>query len=145
LTENQGFPEINPHRVRMSEAVFSRARSTKVSIRVHRKTSKTLGPLSLERYQGVIHFRRILLRVSRQIVRISLHPFPPGGTMVTLKTNLFLYVRGLIEREEGQDLVEYALVVALIAFGAIVSMNFLASGINTAFSDVAATLTSNVT
>jgi pilus assembly protein Flp/PilA len=65
--------------------------------------------------------------------------------MVTLKTNLFLYVRGLIEREEGQDLVEYALVVALIAFGAIVSMNFLASGINTAFSDVAATLTSNVT
>ena len=59
--------------------------------------------------------------------------------------NLFLYVRNLIEHEEGQDLVEYALVVALIAFGAIVSMKFLATGINTAFSDIAATLTSNIT
>jgi Flp pilus assembly pilin Flp len=59
--------------------------------------------------------------------------------------NLFLYVRYLVEREEGQDLVEYAWVVALIAFGAIVSMNFLSTGINTAFSDIAATLTSNVT
>jgi len=47
--------------------------------------------------------------------------------------------------DEGQDLVEYALVVALIAFGAIVSMNFLATGINTAFSDIAATLNSNIT
>jgi pilus assembly protein Flp/PilA len=65
--------------------------------------------------------------------------------MTTLSTNLFLYVRSLVEREEGQDLVEYALVVALIAFGAITSMNFLASGLNTAFSDVAVTLTSNIT
>lgn len=65
--------------------------------------------------------------------------------MDTLRTNLFLYVRSLIEREEGQDLVEYALVVALIAFGAVASMNFLATGINTAFSDIATTLTSNVT
>ena len=59
--------------------------------------------------------------------------------------NLSLYVRDLIEREEGQDLVEYALVVALIAFGAIVSMKFLATGINTAFSDIATTLTTNIT
>ena len=65
--------------------------------------------------------------------------------MARLSTNLFLYVRSLVEREEGQDLVEYALVVALIAFGAILSMNFLVQGINTAFSDVATTLTSNVT
>jgi pilus assembly protein Flp/PilA len=65
--------------------------------------------------------------------------------MATLNTNLLLYVRNLVEREEGQDLVEYALVVALIAFGAIVSMNFLANGINTAFSDIATTLTTNIT
>ena len=38
--------------------------------------------------------------------------------MTTLTNNMYLYVRNLIEREEGQDLVEYALVVALIAFGA---------------------------
>jgi pilus assembly protein Flp/PilA len=63
------------------------------------------------------------------------------GTMVN---SLYLYLRNLIEREEGQDLVEYALVVALIAFGAIVGMGQLASGINTAFTAIANTLTSDV-
>lgn len=65
--------------------------------------------------------------------------------MNSVCTNLYLRVRNLIEREEGQDLVEYALVVALIAFGAIAAMNFLSAGINTAFSDIAATLTSSIT
>jgi len=60
-------------------------------------------------------------------------------------TNLYLYVRSLIEREEGQDLVEYALVVALIAFGAIAGMQFLATGIDNAFSDIANVLTTNIT
>jgi pilus assembly protein Flp/PilA len=60
-------------------------------------------------------------------------------------TKLYLFVRNLIEREEGQDLVEYALVVALIAFGAIAGMQFLATGLNNAFSDIANVLTSNVT
>ena len=50
----------------------------------------------------------------------------------------------LLDREEGQDLVEYALVVALIAFGAIAGMGYLATGINHAFSDIASTLTTNV-
>jgi pilus assembly protein Flp/PilA len=58
--------------------------------------------------------------------------------------SLYLYLRNLIEREEGQDLVEYALVVALIAFGAIVGMGKLATGINTAFTAIANTLTSDV-
>jgi pilus assembly protein Flp/PilA len=60
-------------------------------------------------------------------------------------TNLFLCVRSLVEREEGQDLVEYALVVALIAFGAITGMQFLAAGLNQAFSDIATVLTTNIT
>jgi pilus assembly protein Flp/PilA len=67
-----------------------------------------------------------------------------GGTMEKL-TNLFLYAHSLVEREEGQDLVEYALVVALIAFGAIAAMQFLATGINNAFSDISNVLTSNIT
>jgi pilus assembly protein Flp/PilA len=50
----------------------------------------------------------------------------------------------LIEDEQGQDLVEYALVVALIAFGAIAGMGYLAKGINHAFSGIATTLTANV-
>ena len=59
--------------------------------------------------------------------------------------NLFLYVRNLVEHEEGQDLVEYALVVALIAFGAITGMQFLASGLNNAFDTISDVLTSSIT
>jgi pilus assembly protein Flp/PilA len=73
------------------------------------------------------------------------HPLPSGGKMVTLSNKLFLYVRSLVEREEGQDLVEYALVVALIAFGAIAGMQFLATGLNSAFDVISSTLSSNIT
>jgi len=48
------------------------------------------------------------------------------------------------QREEGQDLVEYALVVALIAFGATAGMNSLASGLNTAFQGISTTLGSYI-
>lgn len=58
--------------------------------------------------------------------------------------NLYSTLRNIVSREEGQDLVEYALVVALIAFGAITGMGYLATGINNAFSTVSSTLTSNV-
>jgi pilus assembly protein Flp/PilA len=46
--------------------------------------------------------------------------------------------------EDGQDLIEYALVVALIAFGAIAGMNGLATQINTAFGQIGTILTSSV-
>jgi pilus assembly protein Flp/PilA len=48
----------------------------------------------------------------------------------------------LASREEGQDLVEYALVVALIAFGATAGMSQLATGLNTAFGHISTTLNS---
>ena len=64
--------------------------------------------------------------------------------MQLLSTNLYLFVRSLLDREEGQDLVEYALVVALIAFGAITGMGYLATGLNNAFSGIATTLTTDV-
>ena len=50
----------------------------------------------------------------------------------------------LMNREEGQDLVEYALVVALIAFGAIAGMSALSLGINTAFGDISTKLASDI-
>jgi pilus assembly protein Flp/PilA len=65
--------------------------------------------------------------------------------MNTPISNLYFHVRNLVTREEGQDLVEYALVVALIAFGAIAGLGTLAAGLNSAFSQIALTLTSNVT
>ena len=43
-------------------------------------------------------------------------------------------------QEEGQDLIEYALVVALIAFAATVGMQSLATQINTLFINLGTTL-----
>jgi pilus assembly protein Flp/PilA len=51
-------------------------------------------------------------------------------------------VQTLLLREEGQDLVEYALVVALVCFGAITAMRTLATDINTVFSNIGTKLTS---
>ena len=45
-------------------------------------------------------------------------------------------IKDVLNREEGQDLIEYALIVALIAFAATVGMGSLASGINQAFSNI---------
>lgn len=46
--------------------------------------------------------------------------------------------------DQGQDLVEYALVVALIAFAAIAGMGTLAKDINNAFIAIGNTLQSSV-
>jgi len=54
---------------------------------------------------------------------------------------LFKLLRQLC-REEGQDLVEYALVVALIAFAATAGMKSFATKINTVFTTLGTTLTS---
>jgi pilus assembly protein Flp/PilA len=64
--------------------------------------------------------------------------------MNDLMIRMYVAAKMLMEREEGQDLVEYALVVALIAFGAIAGMQFLATGINQAFSKISVVLTSNI-
>ena len=53
--------------------------------------------------------------------------------------------RRLWQEEEGQDLVEYALLVVLIALGAILAMKSLASAISDAFSTAGANLTSAAT
>ena len=49
-------------------------------------------------------------------------------------------LRSFVRGEEGQDLIEYALVVALIAFAATVGMGAAANGINTAFNKIASKL-----
>lgn len=48
----------------------------------------------------------------------------------------------LWKEEQGQDLVEYALLIVLVALGAVVAMKALASAISDAFSNAAANLTS---
>ena len=51
----------------------------------------------------------------------------------------------LLMSEEGQDLIEYALVVALIAFAATAGMSTLATIINLAFTNIGTTLSSYIT
>ena len=46
--------------------------------------------------------------------------------------------------DSGQDLIEYALVVALIAFAATVGMGNVAQGINDSFSKIASKLNSAI-
>jgi pilus assembly protein Flp/PilA len=62
--------------------------------------------------------------------------------MNSILLKLYLKFQELKNREDGQDLVEYALVVALIAFGATAAMQSLSSAINTAFVDISDDLTS---
>jgi pilus assembly protein Flp/PilA len=59
--------------------------------------------------------------------------------MNNMLLKLYVKFQELKNREEGQDLVEYAMVVALIAFGATAGMKALSGGINTAFSHITAT------
>jgi pilus assembly protein Flp/PilA len=53
---------------------------------------------------------------------------------------LSVKVQNLLSKEEGQDLIEYALVVALVAFAATAGMKTLANGLNTAFTHIQTTL-----
>ena len=59
-----------------------------------------------------------------------------------LMLGICAYVRSLAARQDGQDLVEYALVVALIAFGAVAGMDQLGGEIYVAFFDVSSDLAS---
>jgi pilus assembly protein Flp/PilA len=58
---------------------------------------------------------------------------------------LYVKIQALIDRNEGQDLVEYALVVALVAFGATAALQTLGSGLNSAFTNISSTLASSLT
>ena len=53
-----------------------------------------------------------------------------------------IQLQNLMRREEGQDLIEYALVVALIALAATAGMSTVASDINVAFSNIGTKLAS---
>ncbi|MGA2570540.1 MAG: Flp family type IVb pilin [Terracidiphilus sp.] len=55
---------------------------------------------------------------------------------------LALYVRlqNLMSREEGQDLVEYALLVCLIALAAITGVKNVATAVSTVFNNISNSL-----
>jgi len=58
--------------------------------------------------------------------------------------NICALLKGLAIRQGGQDLVEYALVVALIAFAATAGMRKVAAGVSSAYSNASSQLVSSV-
>jgi pilus assembly protein Flp/PilA len=60
--------------------------------------------------------------------------------MNTLLQYAYLKAFEQIHSEEGQDLVEYALVIVLVALGCVSGVNSVASAVNTVFSNISATL-----
>jgi len=54
--------------------------------------------------------------------------------------NLYIKLQNLMNREEGQDLVEYALLVSLIALAAITGVGKVASAVTTIFTNISTSL-----
>jgi pilus assembly protein Flp/PilA len=64
--------------------------------------------------------------------------------MNSLFLSLYIKFQILMDREDGQDMVEYALAVALIAFAAVAGIRTLASALGVTFSGIASMLNSAV-
>jgi pilus assembly protein Flp/PilA len=59
-------------------------------------------------------------------------------------TNMKQILKNLMTEESGQDLIEYALVAALVGLGSVAAMGSLATSISTAFGGVGTALNSAV-
>ena len=53
---------------------------------------------------------------------------------------LYVKLQNLMSREEGQDLVEYALLVCLIALAAVAGVGKVTTAINTVFANISKSL-----
>jgi pilus assembly protein Flp/PilA len=60
--------------------------------------------------------------------------------MNNLLLNLYVKFQGLRNGDEGQDLVEYALLVALIALAVVTGVTHVATAITTVFNNISTTL-----
>jgi Flp pilus assembly pilin Flp len=59
--------------------------------------------------------------------------------------SLVRLIRGLASREEGQDLVEYALLLALVALGGFAGIEALAQGVLNLFIGIISVININLT
>lgn len=64
--------------------------------------------------------------------------------LVACLSKFLVGIKNFVVRDEGQDLVEYALVVALIAFGAVAGMKNLSNELKTAFGTISSNLGSSL-
>jgi pilus assembly protein Flp/PilA len=93
-------------------------------------------------YQAVrwvlIFPRQFLLLLGRSSER----SLSPKRRQSTMPTKSFNHLRELHGDESGQDLIEYALVAAMIALGAATTLGTLATSINSVFTKMNSSLTS---
>ena len=64
--------------------------------------------------------------------------------MMMLPIRLYLKLQSLIPSVEGQDLVEYALLCSLLAFGWVMGVKNVANALNSAFQGISTTMGSYV-
>jgi pilus assembly protein Flp/PilA len=60
--------------------------------------------------------------------------------MNNLMQKAYLTFYNLLRRQEGQDLVEYALVITMVSLGSVAGINNVASAVNAVFSNISNTL-----
>lgn len=60
--------------------------------------------------------------------------------MNNLLLKLYVKTQDLINREEGQDLVEYALLVALVALGSIAAIGYVTTALGKVFTSISNSL-----
>jgi pilus assembly protein Flp/PilA len=60
--------------------------------------------------------------------------------MNTMLLKMYVKAQDLMNREEGQDLVEYALLVSLIALAAMAGVKNVATAVTTVFSNISTSL-----
>jgi Flp pilus assembly pilin Flp len=65
--------------------------------------------------------------------------------MNNMVLRVYAAIHSLMQREEGQDLVEYSLTFAMVAFGCVASMNLMANSIESVFLQVVQILSTNIT
>ena len=58
---------------------------------------------------------------------------------------LYIKINDLATREDGQDLVEYTMMVALISFGWVASVRSVAVALNSAFDQVSTSVATYIT
>ena len=95
--------------------------------------------LNLKRWCSCPRMARQMLFRVRPAEAGTLHP-RRGKQMKNLFLSLYVRLQTLMAREEGQDLVEYALLVALIALVCITGVNQVASAVNLVFSNISGSL-----
>ncbi len=67
-----------------------------------------------------------------------------GDTVHTILLKMLVLFGDLASRVEGQDMVEYALVLGLLSFGVTAASNFLAASLASAFQGISTTMGSYI-